>query len=644
MKQEIQNLNEVNKYEQMIEYLKQDETYWINNDIWEIEKLGLKNLKNVKKLSFGKFLPENVKNEIKYAIVYSCKNKYIAFRNLMYVICPLIEKIEGYILKMQPEIETIRKIDTTKFLLYLLNIENLNEVVSKAYVGKMNVFKKYIEDFFDEREETQKDIWNCMNILGTKISATASRKGYTINFFEYPNIYRNCMKRYFRTIITKKSLSQCLNIHVSLVAFFENFKELGYENNFLKNLTRDDIEKYIFHINGKYQGKSRTYVNRLLAYPRTFLEYIQLANYEEAPMKEISLLIFQDDMPKREKVNDTLKKVKFIPTPILQQLDSNIMELDRPKLIPIYVLLRETGWRGTDILNLRYDNCLEKIWNGKEETYNYYLCGEITKTGIPQLKIPIRDTIANMLENCIKVARNLSTEDNNPNKYLFNVYDGKLKGRPIPKARLEYAIKKLIDKKNIQNENGELFHFKLHSLRHTRAKEYVEQGINISIIQQILGHRSLQMTIHYASVTENTLYEQWKNTEDLNLFQIDNDNKMQKIDTKDEENLIRYEFIRNNLDAVKVPFGICFKPSKIPCKQQINQCLTCASFCSTTENLQEYKEEIKRVQEQIKISEKCGRTLWKEKNEDYLKLLNNMVAKIEADHIVHKNGNSREEC
>ena len=319
------------------------------------------------------------------------------------------------------------------------------------------------------------------------------------------------------------------------------------------------------------------------------------------------------------------------------------MELDRPKVLPIYILLRETGWRGIDILNLRYNNCLEKIWNTKEEKYNYYLCGEITKTGIAQLKIPIRDTIAKMVQNCIDKAREKSTENNNPQKYLFNVYEGKRQGRPIGKDTILRSIQRLIKEKDIKDENGNLFHFKMHSLRHTRAKEYVEQGVSISIIQQILGHRSLQMTVHYATVTENTLYEQWKNTEDLNLFKVDDNNKKQKINTKENEALVRYEYVRKNLDAVRVPFGICFKPSKLPCKQQINQCLTCASFCTTTENLQEYKEEIKRVQEQIKISRECGRTLWQEKNEEYLKLLNDMVTKIEANHVVHKNGNLREE-
>ena len=223
------------------------------------------------------------------------------------------------------------------------------------------------------------------------------------------------------------------------------------------------------------------------------------------------------------------------------------------------------------------------------------ISGEITKTGIAQLKIPIRDKIAEMVQRSIDKAKELSTEVNNPNKYLFNIYEGKLRGTPINKRTFVDCIKRLIEQKDIRNANGELYHFKLHSLRHTRAKEYVEQGIGISIIQQILGHRSLQMTVHYATVSENILYEKWKDTEDLELFKVDTKtNDLEKIDLTSDtgENLIRYEYVKKNLDAVRVPFGVCFKPSKLPCKQQMNHCLTCASFCTTTENIPEYEEEI----------------------------------------------------
>lgn len=322
------------------------------------------------------------------------------------------------------------------------------------------------------------------------------------------------------------------------------------------------------------------------------------------------------------------------------------MDLDRPQYIPIYILLRETGWRGTDILNLRYDNCLEQIWNNKEQEYNYYLCGEITKTGIAELKIPIRDKVAKMVQKAIDKAKELSTEENNSKKYLFNTYKGKLRGRPLAKATMLLTIQRLIEQKDIRDVNGNLYHFRLHSLRHTRAKEYVEQGMGISIIQQILGHQSLQMTVHYATVTENILYEKWKNTEDLELFKVDTKtHKLEQVDlnSDDGENLIRYEYVKKNLDAVRVPFGVCFKPSKLPCKQQMNHCLTCASFCTTVENIPEYEEEIEKVKSQIKISNRCGRELWAEKNKSYLELLERTLEKVKEQKIVHKNGSSRED-
>ena len=250
-----------------------------------------------------------------------------------------------------------------------------------------------------------------------------------------------------------------------------------------------------------------------------------------------------------------------------------------------------------------------------------------------------------MVHKAIGNAKELSTEESNPEKYLFNTYEGKLKGKPLAKQNLLQTINRLIEEKDIRDANGELYHFRLHSLRHTRAKEYVEQGMGISIIQQILGHQSLQMTVHYATVTENVLYEKWKNTEDLELFKVDTKtNDLEKIDLTSDtgENFVRYEYVKKNLDAVRVPFGVCFKPSKLPCKQQMNHCLTCASFCTTTENIPDYEEEIKHVKKQIHISERCGRELWAEKNRTYLKLLEDTLTRVKEQKIIHKNGKSRE--
>ncbi len=647
------------KYGEIIEYLSQDNRYWLENDIWNIKdgifqdaeyKVGIKNIK----LDFIK--NEVIRNEVKYYLVYSLKNKYLKVSKILnehqYAIGYLIKYIEKYYSNIKSFYEI--DMDNTKWKLFMINsgfsLNSKGEIHNTAYRGIGNEVSLFIKDFYDDREETEKDIWYSKNIKGAKIPATGGRgnatKGISINFNQIPIYYKETVKRYFTTIITKKSWSHCHEILNVINYFFKVFYSNEYTDGFIETLSRKDIEKYLYWINNEFKDKNSTYKSKFISYIRTFLEYIQMAQYDKAPKKEVSFLIFQDDIPKRERVQDEIRRVKFVPEPILKQLDNNIMDLDRPQFIPIYILLRETGWRGTDILNLRYDDCLEQIWNNKEEKYNYYLCGEITKTGIAQLKIPIRDKVAEMVTKAIDKAKELSTEENNPKKYLFNTYEGKLKGKPLAKQSLLNTIKRLIVQKDIRDANGELYHFRLHSLRHTRAKEYVEQGMGISVIQQILGHQSLQMTVHYATVSENILYEKWKNTEDLELFKVDTaTNELIEVDTysTEGENLIRYEYVKKNLDAVRVPFGVCFKTSKLPCKQQMNHCLTCASFCTTVENIPEYEEEIEKVKSQIEISNRCGRELWAEKNKQYLNILEQTLEKVKEHKLVHKNGKSRED-
>lgn len=649
--QEIKS-NKQSKYDEVTEYLSQDDGYWLENDKWDFEiEIFFNNVVKVgnatyKHIDFSDVKSINLKNEIKFFFLYHFKEGLFTNKVIARLRNPL-----NYFTKFFKE-DTLLGTDKEKIYsrwkLFLTNNGIKFKSTETTYFSFTNILIDFIKDFYDDREETEKDIWYSKNIVGAKIPASGANSTINnkINFNYIPIYYRDMVKRYFKTIITKKSWNHCFQILNNLNYFFEKFYSNGYSDGFIENLSRQDIENYLYWVNNDYKDKNATYKSKFVSYVRTFLEYIQMAKYDKAPKKEVSFLIFQDDIPKRESNKDEVKKAKFIPEPILKQLDNNIMDLDRPQFIPIYILLRETGWRGTDILNLRYDNCLEQIWNKKEEKYNYYLCGEITKTGIAQLKIPIRDKVAEMVTKAIDKAKELSTTENNPKKYLFNTYEGKLKGKPLAKQNLLYTIKRLIEQKDIRDANGELYHFRLHSLRHTRAKEYVEQGMGISVIQQILGHQSLQMTVHYATVSENVLYEKWKNTEDLELFKVDTTtNELVEVNTSSSEgeNLIRYEYVKKNLDAVRVPFGVCFKSSKLPCKQQMNHCLTCASFCTTVENIPEYEEEIEKVKQQIEISNRCGRELWAEKNKQYLNILEQTLEKVKEHKLVHKNGKSRED-
>ncbi len=644
------------KYDEINKYLMQDGRYWFSNDKWDVtEKIFIgKKISDSRYINFSVFKNPYLKTELKYYLLYSFKEGLLKSSTIM-KLAMTFKHFSLFLNERYGESKSFSELDTFSFKLmfnsYLISVgfKVKNNKISDTEMNSITHILAFMKDAHDDREETEKDIWYSDEIKGSKVPASGAKKSANLklDFNRIPADYREAVKKYFRTIITRKSWSHCYEILNVLNYYFGEFYSNGYEKGFQEALAREDIEKYLYWINNDFKDKNNHYRSKFLSYVRMFLDYIQLAGYDEAPRKEMAFLIYKDDTPKRDTTSKQVQTAKFIPEPIIKQLDSSIMELDRPQFIPIYILLRETGWRGTDILNLRYDNCLEQIWNSKEKQYNYYLCGEITKTGIAQLKIPIRDKVAEIVQEVISSAESLSTKGNNPKKYLFNIYEGKLKGKPLSKNILVNAIFRLIKEKDIRDINGELYHFRTHSLRHTRAKEYVEQGMGISIIQQILGHLSLQMTIHYATVSENAIYEKWKATEDLELFKVNTEaNKLEKVNILESngENIIRYEYVKKNLDAVRVPFGVCFKASKLPCKQQINQCLTCASFCTTTENMPEYEDEIVHVKRQIEISTQYGRELWAKKNQQDLELLEKMLWRVKEEKIIHKNGSTREEA
>ena len=81
-------------------------------------------------------------------------------------------------------------------------------------------------------------------------------------------------------------------------------------------------------------------------------------------------------------------------------------------------------------------------------------------------------------------------------------------GQPQHQATLNKAIRRIIrncnDKQFLESENPEVLlpHFSCHSLRHTFTTRMCEAGVNVKVIQEVMGHKDIQTTLDiYAEVS-----------------------------------------------------------------------------------------------------------------------------------------------
>lgn len=187
----------------------------------------------------------------------------------------------------------------------------------------------------------------------------------------------------------------------------------------------------------------------LLIVLNVFLETIEKLHFDEAPALPVNLLLFKEDFPRP--ITKTENDIKYIPEGVLQQIEEKIEFLIPSKYIPIVVLLRATGWRISDILNLRYVACLEQT------SQEWYLCGDIKKTQVMNHRVPITKEVAEIVEVVIKVTKDQSNTINNPKNYLFVQLEGVRRGRPFNYYEIRRSMKRFKEEQNIVDDSGNLY-------------------------------------------------------------------------------------------------------------------------------------------------------------------------------------------
>jgi integrase len=493
--------------------------------------------------------------------------------------------------------------------------------------------------------EFAKDRWDARNIPG--LWYAPHRNEHYILFTDIPDVFRPLVKDYVKFQIAASLTAGTIILSTQkLRQFFAFFSPQYPDAGSLHDLTERDIDAFVFQLKADAHTRKSKNVNRYVWYPvhclAGFLSYLEQIQSPMKPNGAPFRIILPHHYPRWARTGSG-REVKYIPQTVLNQLDTHLHNL-LPTYIPVVILLRASGWRISDVLYLKLDTCLE------QEGDKFSLIGDIQKTRVLGHKIPITKDVAAVIRAQITLIKQQYTDDENPRGWLFPASKKRghrtsprfLHGGPIAAQSVTSALNQLAENYQIQDEQGNIFHFRLHAFRHTKAVELLNNGMSLIMVQQWMAHASPEMTLVYAKVLDETMRTQWEKTVQQGIVQF-NDGKPEYVPGKKMLTVISGpqafdpERVRDYRANTKLPVGNCVKPPKLICKFTELPCFHCPAYVLTPEDLPALEAYEHQLLERIEIGKQAGNVHWTELNQKNLnERVQPAIALLKQDQIMAK--------
>jgi integrase len=603
------------KNEQIIQGL---QGYW-KSDQWDLPNCPLYTTGtslSTRKIKFNHALNPKLKQELKYYFFNRLTGRVLRITTV-WQSTSAINRLQDFILHFYPSISSFLDISYDKFSIhyktYLLESGN-SALTIKGYLQLYNRIHSFYLNWYDERTEKEKDIWNVQKL---NIDYNRANHSYALNFTSVPHSFRELVKRYIeKRVLIQESLSwgSAIQTVAKLQEFFKYIHGRYPNRAELTRLNREDIEGFIYYLRNtpmggnsvhKGQSPSDNHINRSISTLETFISYIQRYEWDEAPNKAVGFLIVPEDKPKLPpKVSN---QIKYISDFIWDQIVNHLGKLPK-RIIPIVTLLEATGFRISDVCTLKID-CLIQRDDG------WWIIGDQRKVKERNHRVPISEEIAKVVLSQQKITLDKSSIETNPYNYLFPTYNGTRKGQPISRDNVVNNLNKLARENNIVDENGDVYRCKPHSFRHRFGVNLINNGMNILHVQKLMAHASPEMTLVYAQIHDTTLRKEWEKASNNGAVKLQQGGKIiaTTLEQQADDNGLGLEWIRHNLDSIRLDHGFCIKSPKFNC-DYLEQTLeppciknNCRSFHVDQTFTDYYNEQIAKMESDIVIYQKSGR-------------------------------------
>lgn len=268
----------------------------------------------------------------------------------------------------------------------------------------------------------------------------------------------------FISYISKKNYS--VNTYTSYI------NDLYYFTIFVKKdltkVTFEDVKDYLEHLNLKKEKSSS--VRRKISSLKSFYKFLYKNGYmdkKDYPLTKVAYPKMEKKLPKFIYYND-----------LLEIINESTKDKDGVRDRLIIEMLYATGVRVSELVNIKINDIdfnnrrIIVLGKGNKERIVYY--GEYAEEVLKEY---------------------LKTHDRKNHNYLFvNAKGGQLTDRGV-----RYIIDNIMSKLSVK------VHVTPHVLRHTFATDMLNNGCDIKVVQELLGHSSLKATEIYTHVTNEQL-------------------------------------------------------------------------------------------------------------------------------------------
>ncbi|MCP6758493.1 MAG: site-specific integrase [Fischerella sp. CENA71] len=438
----------------------------------------------------------------------------------------------------------------------------------------------------------QKNVWRTKEDLCLKVQG--HRQLLTINFTEISPDWFNLLTKLYTLVRAKpgQPAMTVINEINRLKSFSKRLSALAiYSPDKIDDSIFEDFEYYL-QTKGLQENTIQTYYSAL----SNFFNTCRLEGW-----LDVNTYWFKG---KFKAIHPKNNEIEYIPEEVWNQVDKNLYILPEP-LQRMILLLRTLGLRAGELLNLSFD-CLRQRngeWYIRLETEKIgeedelLICEPLLVAVIKQQQNFIRQRFGEKYEQLFCASKKWGRHQEGIDALVF-----------IPQPQImslksfNQWLNRFANKCNICTKSGQIWHFTSHQFRRTVATVSSNAGVDLLVIQHTLRHRTPEMLKHYIRRNKKALSAELEELMKERKY-VNVEGKI--VDVYKPKNPVE-ELIRRKMYQVTTQYGECHRSVlQAPC-QTVNACWRCEHWCTTDEDLPHLKQDLERVEEELKIVKREG--------------------------------------